>query len=40
MIPRPHPDEDPCPWCGDELQDGCCDHCDDRYAANDNQEAA
>ena len=27
-----------CPWCGDELDEGCCDECDDRYAANDNFE--
>lgn len=34
MIPL----EERCPYCGDELEDGCCDHCDDRWAANDNQE--
>lgn len=29
-----------CPCCGDELEDGCCEGCDDIYAANDNYEEA
>lgn len=28
-----------CPGCNSELDEGCCDHCDDQYAANDNEEA-
>lgn len=33
-------DVETCPFCGDEIQDGCCDHCPDQYAANDNYEEA
>lgn len=27
-----------CPYCGDDLDEGCCDHCDDQYEGD--EEAA
>lgn len=40
MTPQPQEEPETCPWCGDPLEDGCCEHCDDLYAANDNWEDA
>lgn len=33
---QPLEEPERCPWCDGELEDGCCEGCDDEYAANDN----